>query len=731
MGDIPITALLQTGEARAAIVEAIARSAESLLASSLDDCGPVVLRMIGEAAGAEAATIWSYSPDNTRHLAYDWTRVERPGPSPVEGLRDEDITGTPAEVPLGGVIVVPVADLNAVTYSYVTKIGIAWLARVSIVVGGRSWGELTMGYGEGLAPSLSERDSLRTAASCIAGAIELSGVKQSLARRDAILAGVAGVAELLIQGRPLDDAMPDALALIAGASGARRAALWEHLPGENNSHGGRRRWHFTRGVSRPLEPEEVEVESAFFDSVRRGEVVVINRDGVDAIHRRLLSKADVAQVLVVPIFAAGHLWGALSQSFTVAGERSPGEIDAIRAAASIFGGALQAGANAIALTASEERVRQSEKLEAVGRLAGGVAHDFNNLLTAILGYADLLYDATGSEDARQIVAAATRAASLTRQLLALSRSQELRTDAVDLGSLAREVAELVERVIGEDIVVEVAIDPNLGLVMADPGQIHQVLLNLAFNGRDAMPNGGHLRISAESVDPTPQWLKGLIGSARVVCLTVQDDGVGMDHETRERAFEPFFTTKPAGVGTGLGLSTVHGIVRASGGDVTIESQLGEGATVRVWLPRVDRPAFTVSTEHGSEDTALIFPIRPGAVALVVEDDEVVRTFAQKTLERAGMRVVVAADPISALRRAREESRLDVLVTDVVMPIMSGHELATHIGKIYPEAVVLLISGYPTDDVLPSADELVGFLAKPFAAEDLVEAVRSMLVPVLG
>ena len=459
-------------------------------------------------------------------------------------------------------------------------------------------------------------------------------------------------------------------------------------------------------------------------------VAGINRDGIDVIHRRLFSRQDVAQVLIVPIFAGGHLWGALSQSFAIAGERSPGEIDAIRAAASLLGGALQAGATAIALTASEARVRQSEKLEAIGRLAGGVAHDFNNLLTAILGYADLLYDETGSEEARQIVAAATRAASLTRQPLALSRRQELRTDAVDLGSLAREVAELVERVIGEDILVKVSIDPNLGLVMADPGQIHQVLLNLALNGRDAMPNGGCLRFSAESVDPTPPWLNGSIGSARLVCLTVQDDGVGMDHDTRERAFEPFFTTKAAGVGTGLGLSTVHGIVRASGGDVTIESRLGEGTTVRVWLPRVDGPAFGGNTEHGSEEAALICPIQSGAVALVVEDDEVVRTFAQKTLERAGMRVVVAGDPISALRRAREESRIDVLVTDVVMPIMSGHELATHIGKIYPEAVVLLISGYPTDDVLPSADERVGFLAKPFAAEDLVEAVRSMMVPVL-
>ena len=727
MGNAPMEIAGHEAGSRIAIIEAIAKSAEQLLTESLADCGPTVLRMIGEAAAAETATIWMDGPDGVRRLAHDWSRNTRPRPSPGDGVRIADMQGTPAALPAGEAAVVHREALEPSLQEYLREVGIGSIARVSIVIDGRNWGELTVAYRPEYEPNASELDSLRTAASCIAGAIALAAAKGSLARRDAILGGVAAIAELLIQGRPIDETMPEALEVLAGATGATRVVMWEHLGEANGGTQGRRRWAFagrTRRQSDQSDHEVIEVDPEFFDSIRRGEINVVNGDALNARHWSLPQRAGVAQILIIPVFAGKRLWGGLAPSFADASDRSLGELDAIRAAASIFGSALQAAETQTALHLTEERLRQSEKLEAIGRLAGGVAHDFNNLLTAILGYADLLSDETGSEEARQIVNAATRAAGLTRQLLAFSRRQAVRNDVVDLAGVVREVAGLIERVIGEDIVVSTTIGPELGMVIADSTQIHQVLLNLALNGRDAMPRGGHLRIRAANLDAAPPWMVSTVGDGPIVCLSVEDEGVGMDDDTRERALEPFFTTKASGVGTGLGLSTVHGIVRASGGDITFDSRVGEGTVVHVWLPRV-------ATVHPKLGDRSVVPVRldvggVALVALVVEDDEVVRTFARTTLERAGMRVVVAPDPISALRRAREETRIDVLVTDVVMPMMSGHELAARFARVYPEAALLLISGYPSTEVLPAPDTRIGFLAKPFAAEALVEAVRATL-----
>ena len=724
MGNTPIGIAVQDAGSRIAIIEAIAKSAEQLLTESLADCGPTVLRMIGEAAAAETAAIWMDGPDGVRRLAHDWSRHTPPRRSPADGARIADVQGTSAALLAGEAVLVRPESLQPSLRDYFAEIGIGSIARVSIVIDGRNWGELNVGYRSGDEPNDSELDSLRTAASCIAGAVALAAVKGSLARRDAILGGVAAIAELLIQGRPIDETMPEALEVLAGATGASRVVMWEHLGEVNGGAQARRRWAFTGGKRGRPDDEVVQVDPEFFESIRRNEINAVNGDALKARRWNLQQIAGVAQVLIIPVFAGERLWGGLAQSFADASNRSPGELDAVRAAASIFGSALQAAETASALHLTEERLRQSEKLEAIGRLAGGVAHDFNNLLTAILGYADLLSDETGSEEARQIVSAATRAAGLTRQLLAFSRRQAVHDDVVDLAGVVREVAGLIERVIGEDIVVSTTIDPELGMVVADSTQIHQVLLNLALNGRDAMPRGGHLRIRAANVDAAPPWTVSTVGDGPLVCLSVEDEGVGMDDDTRDRALEPFFTTKAPGVGTGLGLSTVHGIVRASGGDITFDSKVGEGTVVRVWLPRV---AAVLPDLDGDS----VVPVRLDVgglalVALVVEDDEVVRMFARTTLERAGMRVVVAADPISALRRAREETRIDVLVADVVMPVMNGHELAARFTRIYPEAALLLISGYPSAEVLPGPDTRIGFLAKPFAAEALVGAVRASL-----
>jgi PAS domain S-box-containing protein len=375
----------------------------------------------------------------------------------------------------------------------------------------------------------------------------------------------------------------------------------------------------------------------------------------------------------------------------------------------------------------EAELRQAQKMEAIGRLAGGVAHDFNNLLTAISGYAEMamLQVPNGSDELRrdlsEIGRASNRAAELTRQLLAFGRKQVLQPRVLDLNVVVREMEAMLRRLIGEHIELRVALAANIDSLHADRGQLEQVLANLAINGRDAMPGGGVLTIEtwrveldervARSVELTPGSYSGLV---------VSDTGHGMDQETMSRAFEPFFTTKEPGKGTGLGLATVYGIVKQSGGSVTVSSTSGRGARFTILLPGVEAEpeAHTPSTEgalpRGSERV------------LVVEDEPVVRRFVQETLERQGYRVLTARNASDALTQLDGGAEIDVLLTDVVMPRMSGRELAQRVTEEQPLARVLYMSGY-TEDAIVRADAAAGaFIAKPFGRADLVRKVRELL-----
>jgi PAS domain S-box-containing protein len=365
----------------------------------------------------------------------------------------------------------------------------------------------------------------------------------------------------------------------------------------------------------------------------------------------------------------------------------------------------------------EEQLRQAQKMEAVGRLAGGIAHDFNNLLTAISGYSEFLAD--GIEDPRlhrhatEIKKAAARAAALTGQLLAFSRRQVLQPRVLDLNAVVSDMDSLLRRLIGEDVELVTMLDPAIGSVQADPTQIEQVIVNLAVNARDAMPNGGALTIETADVETEEaSWVE----------LRLTDTGVGMTDDERRQLFEPFFTTKDGG--TGLGLATVYGIVEQSGGMIEVDSAPGMGSSFRIWLPRVAAEA-----EHEAPPSAEPAPAAGCETILLVEDEGVVRELVAEILESSGYSVLQAADGPSALELLRRHSgRVDLLVTDVVMPGMSGPEVAQAVTAMRPGTQVLYTSGY-TDSAIGHHGVLepgIAFLQKPFSADDLTRKVRQLL-----
>ena len=375
----------------------------------------------------------------------------------------------------------------------------------------------------------------------------------------------------------------------------------------------------------------------------------------------------------------------------------------------------------------EEQLRQGQKLESIGRLAGGVAHDFNNLLTVILSCSESLREAQAEgraidpEDVEQIQEAGERARDFTTQLLAFARKQVISPVPLDLNTVVRSSERLLRRVLGEDVTLEVHAQEGLWLALCDPGQMEQLLLNLAANARDAMPRGGRLVIETRNaaVDPGP----GGTSPTQWVYLTVRDSGGGMSQEVRERLFEPFFTTKETGKGTGLGLATVHGIVTQSGGRVLVDSEHGRGTTFEIRFPRTTQAAPAAST-RAAPPTA-----RGTETILVVEDDPRVRAATVRALRAAGHRVLVASDGPEALAVAEQnDPPLHLVVTDVVMPGMSGRAVVDALRRRQPGLRALFVSGYP-QDVIASRGVLDGgieFLAKPFTASSLAARVRAVL-----
>jgi two-component system, cell cycle sensor histidine kinase and response regulator CckA len=382
------------------------------------------------------------------------------------------------------------------------------------------------------------------------------------------------------------------------------------------------------------------------------------------------------------------------------------------------------------LRASEEQLRMSQKLEAVGQLAGGVAHDFNNLLTVITGYSDLVLANLSETDSNrskveEIKRAAQRASSLTRQLLAFSRKQVLQPRLFNLNDLVAEMSKMLKRLIGENIEMQTSFGPEAP-INADPGQIEQVLMNLVVNARDAMPKGGSLTVETSCVEIDDDYARAHLNiePGLYVLLAVSDTGGGMDAETRKRIFEPFFTTKEQGKGTGLGLSTVYGIVNQSGGTIWVYSELGIGTVFKVYLPAA------VGREMETRVAATQESIPRGSeTILIVEDGPQIRQLAWECLTHCGYKVVTAADGLEALEFVeRCNERIDLIVTDLVMPRMGGRTLIKRVSSVQPHIRVLYMSGYTNDAIVNHGvlDGTVWFIQKPFAFDALARKVREVL-----
>jgi len=379
----------------------------------------------------------------------------------------------------------------------------------------------------------------------------------------------------------------------------------------------------------------------------------------------------------------------------------------------------------------EQQLRQAQKMEAVGRLAGGGAHDFNNILTAITGYADLLLEDLGTTDRRrddiaEIRKAAERAAGLTRQLLAFSRQQVMQVRVLDLNDVVADTQNMLGRLLGEDIALVTRLDPALGAVKADPGQLEQVIMNLAVNARDAMPGGGKLTIETANAELDDTYVREHFPArpGSYVMLAVSDTGTGMSDEVQSHLFEPFFTTKEKGKGTGLGLATVYGIVKQSGGYIWVYTEPGHGTTFKIYLPRVaGAPAQRASGPKAS-------PVGAGTeTVLLAEDEAAVRAVARHALERQGYTVLEASSGEAALDLAeRHSGRIHLLLTDVIMPGMNGRALALRLSELRPDLRVVYMSGY-TEEAITRHGVLepgLTYVQKPFTPEGLARKVREVL-----
>jgi two-component system cell cycle sensor histidine kinase/response regulator CckA len=384
-----------------------------------------------------------------------------------------------------------------------------------------------------------------------------------------------------------------------------------------------------------------------------------------------------------------------------------------------------------ALRQSEEQLRQAQKIEAVGRLAAGVAHDFNNILTAIMGHSELLLRKLGADDPRrknaeQIEKSAYMAAALTRQLLTFSRKQVIEPRVLKLNAVINNIERMLRRLIGEDIEFRTELDPAAGHIKADPGQIEQVIMNLAVNARDAMPKGGKLTATTANTTLDKDHLKNFpdLCAGDYVTLAIADTGTGMSEEVKAHLFEPFFTTKPPGKGTGLGLATCFGIVKQNSGHINVHSELGRGTTFKLYFPQVQsalepsRVRITPTEVAGGSETVLL-----------VEDEPVVRELAVATLREKGYTVVEAVNGEEGLRLARQhDGKIDLVLTDVVMPVMGGKEMADALRTSHPDTKVLFASGY-SEDAMGHHGVLrpgIVFLQKPYMTATLVRKVREVL-----
>lgn len=475
--------------------------------------------------------------------------------------------------------------------------------------------------------------------------------------------------------------------------------------------------------ARALATSKVVITDDFQKATAREEIVPMGFDASPGIPR---------SSLVAPMSVMGRIIGSVEVQAMQPSAFDQEHATAMRMAANLAAVAIENTRLFEREREREEQLRQSQKMEAVGRLAGGVAHDFNNLLTAIIGYSQLIHarlDRTSPlrHDVEEIQKASQRASALTSQLLAFSRKQVIQPKVLDLNLVIANLEKMLRRLIGEDVELTTRFDQNPVFAKADPGQIEQVIMNLAINSRDAMPQGGKLIIETSNVilDEVYASKRGPgVKPGPHVCLTVTDTGCGMDKEVQSHIFEPFFTTKEQSKGTGLGLSTVYAIVNQNGGDIRVDTRPGKGASFKIYLPRVDSPSEETITNKARKELR-----SECETILLVEDEDVVRSLVREILNMQGYNVLEAANGVKALPVCeKHEGQIHLMLTDVVMPQMGGRELAERVARLRPATKVLFMSGYTDDAIVHHGvlDAGISFIQKPFAPDVLARKVREIL-----
>jgi signal transduction histidine kinase/CheY-like chemotaxis protein len=473
-------------------------------------------------------------------------------------------------------------------------------------------------------------------------------------------------------------------------------------------------------------------------AIKSGKTLIFN-DFLDAIATRPsgirygydYDSRDPRSALVAPLMLMGRVIGAVEVQSYDPDVYSEEHATAMRMAASLTASAIENAELLEQTIAKAEQLKRAQKLESVGRLAGGIAHDFNNMLTAINGYSELTLRRLEPGDplrrnVEEIKKAGERSAALTHQLLAFSRQQVLQPRIMELNQAVEDVRVLLERLIGENIQLELNLAPDAGLIEADPSQLTQVIMNLAVNSRDAMPEGGQILIQTQNVYLDEDYAARHIGSrpGSFVMLAVTDNGVGMSEQIQKHIFEPFYTTKEIGKGTGLGLPTVYGIVKQSGGYIWCYSEEGFGTSFKIYLPRADKDACEIEEERRSESVTT-----GNETILLVEDQELVRDLTTQLLKSCGYRVIQACDGEEALDICEKASQnIDLLITDIVMPKISGRQLVALIGPKLPGMKILYMSGYTDDAIVQKGiiEPDSNFIAKPFTLTDLAHKVRQCL-----
>ncbi len=576
-----------------------------------------------------------------------------------------------------------------------------------------------------------ERGNLEFIEGVLEDVSERGRIEAELRNRAGQHAALAELGQRALSGEELSSLMDDVVVLVASTLNVELCKVLELLPDQRTLLL-RAGVGFREGlVARATIPVDSDSPPGY--TLLMKEPVIMDDLGCEGGFRApaLLEEHGAVSGVRVIIPGGEKPYGLLGVYSTRRRQFSRDDTHFLQSVANLLAAAIQRQETQQALHEAEAKFLQAQKMEAIGRLAGGVAHDFNNLLTAITGFAELGLAHVGKEDPLrrdldEIRKAGERAARLTRQLLAFSRRQVMQPRVLDLGNLVADLSKMLRRVIGEDIELVALTEPELGRVHADPGQLEQVIMNLAVNSRDAMPQGGKLIIEASNVELTDPYARNhpAVKPGHYVVLAVSDTGCGMDRETQAHIFEPFFTTKGPRGGTGLGLATVYGIVKQSDGNIWVYSEPGRGTSFKIYLPRVDRPAdalpageVPILSEQGTE------------TVLLAEDDVLVRDLIQEILTKQGYRVLASADCRQAAQIAqRHHGPIHILITDVVMPEVNGRELAAQIHAVRPETKVLYMSGYSDDAIVRHGvvDPGATLLEKPFTAQALARKVRAVL-----